>query len=426
MSVNSMGIEQAKTVLSAIVSQMQGGTLGSVSVGDFTTVANNMIRTGYDPFNQALTQVLARTIFSNRPYKGKLGKLQTTAEKYGAITRKVNFIDTALEDDQQLYKTGYTGYSDGDVPTPDQYAFRKPKMWQSNFYGAETFQKATTRYKNQIDTALTSAEMFGEFLSAQYQNVYDQLEQVHEGQRRQALINYIGGKSVLGTTDANGGHVIKLFTQYNADAGLTGADAISISNYLQPDKFVPFVKWLYATIETLVSYMGNRSPKYHYNPQIGGSVANIMRHTPKNRLKAYMNTSFFNQIQAGVLADIFHADKLKMVDYEAVDFWQTPTDPTALKAKIIVNDPSVNITSGTTYDLKEYTVTTGTAGTGETAISPILGVLFDEDALGMAIVDHWQMDTPINAATGHSNTFWHFTDKVWNDFTENGIVLALA
>ena len=26
---------------------------------------------------------------------------------------------------------------------------------------------------------------------------------------------------------------------------------------------------------------------------------------------------------------------------------------------------------------------------------------------------------------GYSNIFWHFTDRYWNDFTENGIVLLL-
>ena len=33
--------------------------------------------------------------------------------------------------------------------------------------------------------------------------------------------------------------------------------------------------------------------------------------------------------------------------------------------------------------------------------------------------------TPYNAAGKYWNTFFHFTERYWNDFTENGIVLLL-
>lgn len=420
MSVNTMGIEQAMTILSAIVGQMQGTQPAEVNVGNFTSVANNVLRTGYDPLNTAISQVLARSIYSNRPYKGKLGGLRVDSQKYGAITRKINFIDGALENDQQLYKTGSTVYADGDVPAPDQYAIRKPKVWQSNFYGAETFQRVTTRWKNQLDTAMSGPREFAEFISAQYQNVDDQLEQVHEAQRRQALINFIGGKYVLSTTDTAGTHVLHLFTMYNDMVNPT--TDISISNYMQPDYFKDFVEWFYGILQTYISFMSERNSIYHYNPK---GIGNIQRHTPANRMKAYMNTGFFNQVQSKVLSAVFNRDELKMVDFEGVNYWQSIENPTSIIAKVSVNDPAVSLQTGSSNDLKDYQVTTEVASGQQIQMAPILGVLFDEEAVGMTIADHWQMDTNINAATGHTNTFWHFTDKIWNDFSENGLVLAL-
>lgn len=416
MSVNNMTIEQANAFLGAIVGQMQGGALASVSTGNFTSVAQNALKQGYDPLLTAMSQVLARTIFSIRPYRGKFTGLMVDNQKYGAITRKVNYIDGALEPDQRLYLTGTTPYVDGNVPTPDQWAFRKPKVWQSNFYGAETYQRATTIYRDQLDTAMSSSAMFAEFLSGQIQNIVDQLEQVGDAKARQALINYIGGKIQLDTDNDPATHVIHLFTEYAADTGVT----LTLTNYLAPANFKPFVEWMYARIATLTDFMSERGHMFNFSPTLGGSKAYIERHTPKDRLKAYFIASEFNRIQAMAISEVFNRDELKMIDFNAVNYWQSAADPYNITAEVTVNDTAVNITAGTTDDLTTDSVTT--KGSPDT---PVMGVLFDEEALGMTIVNEGVYDTGLNAASLTNNRFWHFTNKIWNDFSENGVVLML-
>lgn len=416
MSVNNMTIEQANAFLGAIVGQMQGGALASVSTGNFTSVAQNALKQGYDPLLTAMSQVLARTIFSIRPYRGKFSGLMVDNQKYGAITRKVNYIDGALEADQRLYLSGTTPYVDGNTPTPDQWAFRKPKVWQSNFYGAETYQRATTIYRDQLDTAMTSAAMFAEFLSGQIQNIVDQLEQVGDAKARQALINYIGGKIQLEVDNDPAVHVIHLFTEYAADTGVT----LTLANYLAPANFKPFVEWMYARIATLADFMSERGHMFNFSPTLGGSKAYIERHTPKDRLKAYFIASEFNRIQAMAISEVFNRDELKMIDFNAVNYWQSAADPYNITAEVTVNDTAVNITAGTTNDLTTDSVTT--KGTPDT---PVMGVLFDEEALGMTIVNEGVYDSGLNAASLTNNRFWHFTNKIWNDFSENGVVLML-
>lgn len=416
MSVNSMTIEQANAFLGAIVGQMQGGALASVSTGNFTSVAQNALQQGYDPLLTAMSQVLARTIFSIRPYRGKFSGLMVDNQKYGAITRKVNYIDGALEADQRLYLSGTTPYTDGDVPAPDQWAFRKPKVWQSNFYGAETYQRATTIYRDQLDMAMTGPEMFAEFISGQIQNIVDQLEQVGDAKARQALINYIGGKMQLELDSDPAVHVIHLFTEYAADTGVT----LTLANYLAPTNFKPFVEWMYARIATLTDFMSERGHMFNFSPTLGGSKAYIERHTPKNKLKAYFIASEFNRIQSMAISEVFNRDELKMVDFNAVNYWQSALDPYNITAEVTVNDSAVNITSATTNDLTTDSITT--KGTPDT---PVMGVLFDEEALGMTIVNEGVYDTGLNAASLTNNRFWHFTNKIWNDFSESGVVLML-
>ena len=73
MSVNDMTFEQAATVLDSIYKQASGqSVIGGINTGNFTSVAQLALKTGYDPLSTAISQVLSRTIFSIRPYNAKL------------------------------------------------------------------------------------------------------------------------------------------------------------------------------------------------------------------------------------------------------------------------------------------------------------------------------------------------------------------
>lgn len=446
MSVNNMTVEQASSVLGEVVALMQGAPIESaVEVSDFTSVAREALIKGYDPLSTAISQVLTRRVYRERPYKGKLKGLMWDSAKWGNVVQKVNYLDTPIEDDQQLYKTGTTPYAAGDVPSPDQYAFRPPMVWQSNFYGSEVFQKVTTRWKTQLDTAMKNPAEFARFISGQYLNVNNQLEQVREAKKRTALVNFIGGKIALDAANTAYGtnkvHALHLFTMYNAE--VNPETDITIENWLLPENFDPFVKWLYATIKTYVSYMEERNTLYHYCPikdfdstTEGGTTTYTVeeypleRNTPRSHLRAYFVTKPFNLMQSSVLSGIFQKDELEMVDYEGINYIQGIASPYEINATVTVNSPTHEYVPGADAenDLMEFDVgadlTTNIAN-GKVKAPPVLGVLFDDEAIGVSIVDHWQIDTPMNAATGHINTFWHEADKLMNDFSENGIVLLL-
>ena len=412
MSVNNMTIEQGNAFLSAVVQQMQGGALATVNSGNFTSVAQNALLQGYDPLNTAISQVLARTIYSIRPYNGKLKGLLKDNQRFGNMVRKVNYIDGAFEDEQHLYYTGTTPYVNGNVPTPDQYAIRKPLVWQSNWYGAELIQRTTTIYKNQLDVAVSSESEFSRFIAGQLQNIYDQFEQVHDARARQALINFIGGKIRLGTTDTGRMHVVHLLTDYAADTGVT----LTPATYMAPANYKPFVEWLYAKIATIVDLMSERGHSFNFSPTLGGSKAFIERHTPKARLKGYFIASEFNRIQSMAISEVFNKDELQMVSLEPINFWQSAADPMNIDAEVTVNDATVNITGASVNDLETVAVKTS---------APVLGVLFDDDAIGISIKWEGTYTTPLHITGVYWNQSWHESVSVINDFTENGVVLAL-
>ena len=326
MAVNDLTFNQLATVLNSIVSQATGtAQITPTTTGDFVSVAQVGLKTGYDPIISAISQVLSRTIFSNRPYNAKFSGLRVTNQRYGNHVRKLNTIDKAWENDSRL--TLADGYS------IDQWTVNKPAILQTNFYGENVYQKSLTIFRDQLDSAFSGPEEFGQFISMIMQNASDMIEQAHESTARATVANFIGGK--INSDTAN---VIYLLDEYNAD---TGAN-IDSQSVFAPENYVPFVKWMYGYINTLTSMMTERSAKFHKNFTISDSPVNIMRHTPYDRMKCYLFTKAMKYISSTVFSDIFGPEYLKMIDWEDVNFWQSIDDPMRIKVT-----PSYNDTDGT-------------------------------------------------------------------------------
>lgn len=276
------------------------------------------------------------------------------------------------------------------------YKVKKPKVLQTNFYGGNTYQQHITIFKDQLDTAFQSYDEFNRFISGVMQNVMDQLEQVHEAESRAALINFALGKSKCDSAS-----VINVLTTYNEETG----SSLTREKLFNSDNFVPFTKWLYANINSMTRWLAERSTLYHAN--VTGKE--VMRHTPADRLKAYISATFLDSIESVALPSIFGADRMKMIDWEPVTYWQSVDVPIGMVGK-----PS--------YLKADGTLETST----ESATLQVVGMLFDEDAVGITRINQWSERTPFNAAGGYSNIYWHFTERYWNDFTENGIILVIA
>lgn len=389
MPINTLTFNQCATLLNAINQQATGQTnIAPADTASFVSLATTTLQIGYDPVINAISQVLSKTVFSVRPYSRKFSGLFMDATRWGNHVRKLQVIDKNAEDDSRLL------LEDGE--SVDQQSVNKPSVLQTNFYGANVYQRSITIFKDQLDCAFSSPEEFGRFITMVLQNVSDLIEKDHENMARMALVNFIAAK-----VSKDSGNVIKLVTKYNDATGMT----LTSDTVRQPENFVPFMKWAYAYIKTVSDLMTERSTKFHFN--IDGKP--ISRHTPKDRQKLYMYAADVNNIEASVLSSVFHDGYLKEMDYETVNYWQSIETPMAIQAKAGYIDAS------------------GAAQTTAENVtqSNILGVLFDDEAVGITTVNTWSASAPFNARGGYTNTFWHFTDRYFNDLTENGVVFLL-
>ena len=384
-----MSFEQSAGLLNLMHQQVTGkNAIVPQNEADFISVATTTLEAGYDPVINAITQVVGRTIFSNRPYRRRFAGIQVDNQKFGAITRKLNVIDKDWEESAQF------DLVDGEAV--DMFTVNKPEILQTNFYGANHHQRHYTIFRDQLDSAFHSSAEFGQFLSMVTQNNLDVIEQTRESIARAVIANFVGGKMAVDEDS-----VIHLLTEYNEATG----NSFSDTDIMKPENYPAFIKWVYARVEQLSSMMTERSQKFQIN--VEGKEVN--RHTPRVDQRVYLNSQALAEITSRVLADTYHDNFLTFAETEGVNFWQAIDNPYSLNVT-----PSV-------LNASDGTIITAEAQSTD----KLFGVMFDRDALGMTIVNEESAVTPYNARGKYWNQWFTYTSRWWNDFTEKGIILLL-
>lgn len=392
MSVNTMTFEQSAAFLTALYQEATGQqpTLQVSNTADFTTVGTTLIQGGYDPIISALTQILDRTIFAMRSYNKKFEDLTVDEIRWGAVTRKINFIDTALDvADDRLTLT--------DGVSVDPYVVKKPKVVQMNYYGATQYQDSITIFRDQLDSALRDAAEFGRFISALMTNISNKHKQIEEAEARGLLINMITAKATADTAN-----YINVLQEYYNETGttLTPANMFAVANYTE------FTRWLAGYMTTLADKMAERSIKYHMN--ITGKE--VMRFTDGANLRKYISANVANYLDTAVASGLYNPDRLSVITngMRKITYWQNIDNPYSVEA----TPAYLNTTTGAI----------DTAGAA-VQVDNIIGCLFDRDAAGMVKRSTWSGSTPFNPRGGYYNIYWHWTQSTWNSFDENFVVL---
>lgn len=408
MSVNNANLtlsaEQSATLLNSIVQQATGqSVLAQINTGDYTSIATTALRNGYDPVLNAISQVLSRTVYAIRPYRAKLKALRVTEQQWGGMTRKINFVDRPVVDDERI-----TPMVDGEEYSP--WKVRKPKVLETHIYGFNQYEDYVTIFRDQLDTAFTGADQFRTFIGGVIQNMLDKLEQYRENESRACLVNLIGSTVACENNNGARGRVRHLLTEYAAFTG-AGATPTVASIFASNETLRPFATWLAGEMATTSRKFAERTTLYHEVPYDGAERMALMRHTDPADTICYMLSEFFDKIDAMVRPGIFDNGYLKYVDYEGVTFWQDIETPAQIDASVSYLKVAAN-TDPETAD-------------AEIELPYVLGVWFDRDAAGIRLMSEWNQNTGMNARKGFATEWYHFRDQWMNDNTENCIVWLL-
>ena len=392
MAANVLTYNAIGQILNQVVTQATGkAQITPTNTSEFTAVAQTGLLAGYDNLMGAISQVLSRTVISNRPYSRKFQGLEADNIRYGNHVRKINYIDRAWEDGSRLPLV--TGVQVNDqAPTVDE-------VLQTNFYGQNDYEIPWTLFSNQIDVAFSNPDELGAFISGKLQNISDMTEQKHESMARMIIANLIAGILSINNQE----QVVHLVTEYNAYVGNTTPK--TLTELRVSSEYPAFVQWIYGRVAQISAILTERSIIYHQN------VTNkeISRHTPYNKQNVYLLSEERFQMEARVLADVYHDNYLKMADTDILNFWQSIKAPN-----------QIEITP-------TYMDTTGALVTPQAAVSQanVFGVITDVEAAGYTIVNQRTTSSAYNGKGEFQNFWLKFTDRYWNDFTENAVVLLL-
>ena len=390
MAANSLSFNQIATVLNSIVTQATGvAQITPTNGADFITVAQAGLLSGYDNLMAAISQVLSRSIFSSRPYYRKFQGLEADSIRWGNHVRKINYGDRAWQNSGRLPIVNGVAVDD-QKPILDN-------VLQTNFYGQNDYEIQYTLFSNQIDTAFKGPEEFAQFIAGKLQNISDQREQKHEALARATLCNLIAGIITIN----NSKQIIHLLTEYNA---LTGS-SFTATTIMQPANYPAFIKWVYSRVASVAALMTERSTVLHQN--VSGHV--ISRHTPYPFQRVFLYAPDRYGIEARVIADVFHDNYLKMAVTETVNYWQSIDSPDTVNTKPV------------------YMKTDGTLDSPANAVnqSKVFGLIMDQEAAGYTICNERTTQAAYNGEGEYQNFWMKFTDRYWNDFTENAVLLLL-
>ena len=394
MSVNSMSFEQAATVLSSLVQQATGSTALTVtSLADYISVGQQLLQTGYDPLNIGISQMVSKTIFAYRPFSAMLSSLDRDANEWGAITRKVNAIQQPVE------QSGVYTLTDGQH-APDMFDVRKPKLWQSNFYGFDVWSDHVSVTRQQLRNAVMNPAEMGRLLDLILGTKSNAMEMSRVAFRRATIANMIGALNAL----ANTAQVRHLLTEYNAATGLS----LTSQTVKQPANYGAFFRWAYAQIAKTSDMLRNPNALYHLNPNAGV----ILRHTPKEDQRLYIYSGALHDVDAQVLATTFNPDRVDSqlpAVTEAVDFFQSAQTPDAIN----VNPAYIDATGAVVANPTAQNVT------------DIFALLCDRDAMGVNFYDQSVEVSPYEAAGKYYNYWYHDAHRYYCDVTENAVLFLL-
>ena len=397
-NVNTFTFDQVATILSSLQAQVQGVSTIANTTGEWVSVAQSTLRTGYDPVLNALSKLLDRTIFSVRPYEEKFRGLEADAIRWGNHTRKLQSIDNDLEDDDRFSLT--------DGQSLDHYEVKKPTVLQTNFYGHDVFQQHVTIFRDQLDTAFSGPEAFGQFLSMVMQNITDQLTQARETLARNTLNNLIQGTAANGPTEST----VHLLTEFNVYTSASPAYTLA-DIQADPGLMEQFWSWVCNRIMEVSRFLTERTILYHTNPTVGGVAKPIRRHTPVSDQNFYMLSGYKYLVDTMVKSRLFNDEYLsKTNSAELVNFWQATDTPEEIDLLATAMNPLTG-----DYDIMA----------SSSPISPVLGVIFDREAAGYVVKQNYTLPTPMNARGAYSNLYYHQDYQYWNDNTENCVVFLL-
>lgn len=360
--VNAVTAQALGSSALAVVDNQSLIALGDTVLSSATNIEN---------WTQTLMERIGRTIISERRYNRRYRRMLRDNFQWGAVLQKIKVDMPEAEEDQS--------YNINNGDSVDHWKVNKQKVHQKLFTSQTPWQLHISIKRIELERAFTSEVSMNSFIGAKFAEVQNKIDLALEQLSMNCVNNYI---AEVNDTKRK----INLLKGYNELYGvnLTAQKAFTDDEFLR-----------YAVKEIkLISDRMTRMTKGVYNDDT------TTRHTPYELQCLYISADYERSLETVTQYQAFRDKYVTLNGYETIPFWQSIQSPNAIK----VNKAS----DGEEVEIKN-----------------VLGVLFDFEALGTYKSKEWTANTPLNAAGGYINYYWHMLDMYFNDLSENFVVFTV-
>ena len=386
-----MQVKQLHTLINSVSQEILGAT--AVVQEDLTNVVDLgkaiFDATSVDNYVKKLADHIGKVVFVNRLYAGGVPSVLMDSWEYGSVLEKVSSDMPAATQNESWSLTDGIDYS------PD--VFYKPSVSAKFFNSKVTFEIPLSFTEVQVKSSFGSAAQLNAFISMLVTGVENSMTVKLDALIMRTINNMVGetlyaGLEVAGVIDPQKDSVsaVNLLKQFNTVTGgtLTAAKAISDPAFI---RYATYVIGMYQDRMSKVSTLFN----------IGGKE----RFSPKDMQHVVLLSDFSKASETFLMSAAFNEDRVALPSHESVPFWQG---------------------SGMTYGFADTSaINVKTSSGKEVALTGIIGVIFDRDALGVSNLSR-RVTTNYNAKAEFYTNFYKFDAGYYNDLNENIVVFFVA
>ena len=386
-----MQVKQLHTLINSVSQEILGAT--AVVQEDLANVVDLgksiFDATSVDNYVKKLVDHIGKVVFVNRLYAGGVPSVLMDSWEYGSVLQKVSSdmpVATANESWSLEHGTDYS---------PD--VFYKPSVSAKFFNSKVTFEIPLSFTEVQVKESFSSAAQLNGFISMLVTGVENSMTVKLDALIMRTINNMVGetlyaGLEVAGVIDPQQDSVsaVNLLKQYNDVTGstLTAAKAISDPAFI---RYATYVIGMYQDRMSKVSTLFNAGGKERF--------------TPKDMQHVVLLSDFSKASETFLMSATFNEDRVALPSHESVPFWQG---------------------SGLTYGFADTSAINVKTSSGKVvALTGIIGVIFDRDALGVSNLSR-RVTTNYNAKAEFYTNFYKFDAGYYNDLNENIVVFFVA
>lgn len=342
-----------------------------------------------DNYVRSLVDHIGKVVFVNRPYSGSVPSVLMDGWEYGSICEKISAdMPEATENESWQLQDG-TSY--------DPNIFYQPKVSAKFFNKRVTFEVPMSFTERQVKESFSNATQLNGFISMLYNEIDKSMTVKIDSLVMRTIASMIGmtvydeykATDQTAKSGVKAVNLLKLYKTRNSSAADMTADQAITS----PD-FIRFASYMMGMYE---KRLANISTLFN----VGGKA----RFTPSDMLHVVLLADFASAAGAYLQSDTFHNELVALPKAEIVPYWQASGSDYAFSSTSQIN---IKMPDGNSI-----------------AVSGILGVMFDRDALGVCNKDR-RVTTNYNAKGEFWNQWAKFDCEYFNDTNENFVVFFVA